>query len=73
MIPKLNRKDAQDRITAAIESSKGAEYLKAIRKKKTSGSTSAEIRMKQKLGKQMKSNIEPVDTVKAAAEQERKI
>lgn len=61
MVPSLNKKDIQDRITSAMENSTGGSYLKTLRKKKNNGESSAEIKMKQKLGKFMKSSIAPVD------------
>ena len=64
MVPKLGKSDIQERMTAALENSKGVTYMKSLRKKKLSGESSSEIKRKQKLGKQMKSNLEPVDTLK---------
>ena len=64
MVPSLNKKDIQDRITSAMENSTGGSYLKTLRKKKNNGVSSAEIKMKQKLGRHMKSDIAPVDPLK---------
>lgn len=59
MIPKLNNNEIKDRVASAMEAASGASTIKILRKRKLNGESSAERKLKLRIGKLMKSKIQP--------------
>lgn len=59
MIPKLNNNEIKDRVASAMEAASGASTIKILRKRNLNGESSAERKLKLRIGKLMKSKIQP--------------